>query len=206
VVGMCIFSYGNSGGWEGCDYSQKGVFKALLRDYAIGREPLQEGQPPVEPNEPVWESYKVVNASGLNIRPAPAMASAETDKWNFGDEVVVNVASATNADGYQWMQHDRGWSAIKSLTTDWVGMEPLPAEEPEEPDEPQDPPTGEPFTDDQMTVLAGLINVAVADAMQQQQATIAAAVEEAMKPYRLHAATMEQAWGSLTGYTIEDAA
>lgn len=199
VKGLTTFSYDDSGGWHTFDVTATrfGEPTAYKLFEMLGSYAMEDKMPDEQPN-PEWKIYEVV-IGYLYIRAAPALTAANLGTLHYGDKLQIDEASAVDANGYRWMKHDRGWSAVTSLNGEWYGMKPVPVVEPPDPD--PDPPADIIFADEELVVIQALIALGIAEATP---AIAAAAVEEALKPYRLHASTMADAWASFESYMIED--
>jgi len=51
----------------------------------------------------------------LNIRAEPRAASERLGTIRFNERINIQAESRTPADGFLWVQHDKGWSAERSL-------------------------------------------------------------------------------------------
>ncbi|MBN1967146.1 MAG: hypothetical protein JW910_21005 [Anaerolineae bacterium] len=76
--------------------------------------------------------YFTVIDGPLGIRATPN-GSRFTDELDTGAMLAVSRISRTEAGGYIWWQHDRGWSAERTASGSQRFMEPVPAGDPAAP-------------------------------------------------------------------------
>jgi hypothetical protein len=58
--------------------------------------------------------YRVV-ALGVTIRDEPNTNAIRVGRLRQGEELLIDPASVVTNDGYTWIRHDSGWSAVRSL-------------------------------------------------------------------------------------------
>ena len=195
VKGLTTFSYDDSGGWHTFDvtatrFGEPTAYELfeILEAYA-----MEDKMPDEQPNPADWKDYIV--KIDVRVRTEPSINAAVVGELEAGEIVMLDIANPIEANYYVWMQHSLGWSAVRGL----LGAQVYLARFTSTPD--PDPSTEQPFTEEETVVIQAHIAVGIAEATP---AIAAAAVEEALKPYRLHASTMAEAWASFESYMIEE--
>lgn len=72
-------------------------------------------------------TFRVINAP-LNIRNAPGINGTRVIGTFAVDQTFTEIGEPREADGFRWIQHERGWSAERSLTDGRVFAEVLASE------------------------------------------------------------------------------
>jgi GH25 family lysozyme M1 (1,4-beta-N-acetylmuramidase) len=85
-------------------------FKAYCEAYKSGAIPPGNGVPPVAVDKAV-----VVNTTTLNVRTQPTTSAPALFQFHLGQKLVVDTASATQADGHTWVRVE-AWVAQEYLT------------------------------------------------------------------------------------------
>lgn len=79
--------------------------------------PVPAPTPPIPPPTPVpggFHRYRVV-ALGVTIRDEPNTNAIRVGRLRQGEELLVDPANLVQNDGYVWVKHNSGWSAVRSL-------------------------------------------------------------------------------------------
>ncbi|MFN7210251.1 MAG: peptidoglycan DD-metalloendopeptidase family protein, partial [Aggregatilineales bacterium] len=72
-------------------------------------------------------TFRVINAP-LNIRNAPGINGTRVIGTFAVDQTFTEIGEPREADGFRWLQHERGWSAERSLTDGRVFAEVVASE------------------------------------------------------------------------------
>jgi hypothetical protein len=113
IVGMCLFSYGDSGGWEAFDVSRDVEFINGLNIFKLLRtnEPAPAPQPDPRPVVTIsgWKAatVKKMLASSMNVRATPSTASEVIGTLKLNDKVNVvrGWAHIELSDGRKGQKH-----------------------------------------------------------------------------------------------------
>jgi hypothetical protein len=70
--------------------------------------------PPPKPAPGGPQRYRVV-ALGVTIRDEPNTNAIRVGRLRQGEELLIDPANIITNDGYTWVKHDSGWSAVRSL-------------------------------------------------------------------------------------------
>ena len=197
VKGLTLFSYDDSGGWHTFDvthtrFGEPTAYRLFdkLGEYAMEAKVLAESDPPPAAD---WQDYIIKR--DVRVRNAPNTSGSIVGELKAGEVIMLDVANPIDANGFVWMRHSGGWSAVESYNGSVVFLAPfIPPPDP-------DPPAELLFTEEQLVVIQALIAVAIAETTPP---IAAAAVEEAMKPWRLWVKTLADGAYSLAGYTAEN--
>lgn len=77
------------------------------------KERFKIGSPPLPPTVGVKQEWRA--RSRINIRSAPSTGAKVVGALAIGE--VVNATDYVAANGYNWIQHDRGWSSIGKVSS-----------------------------------------------------------------------------------------
>lgn len=80
----------------------------------IYMQPIPGGEPLASMQADHTADYQIISSAGIKVRNQPSLSGVQRSQVPTGQTLQGNPNSEVEADGYIWVEHMGGWSAVRS--------------------------------------------------------------------------------------------